>query len=87
VIAAIGVGFGHIDDTILTIILFTLMITLTASTYVINYSQKIYTAVAKVFNLLHIKDNLASEADNRKSSQGAPIMFLGSNKIANSLFN
>jgi Kef-type K+ transport system membrane component KefB len=87
VIVALGVGFGHVDATIMTIILFTLMITLTASTYMITYSHNLYLMVQKLLNVLHIKLSIAEEKEADVEQHTEPIMFLGSYKIANSLFD
>jgi Kef-type K+ transport system membrane component KefB len=88
VIVAIGVSYGHIDQTIMTIILFTLMITFTASTYMISYSHKLYLVADRILKKLGVKDVQIPESEKPEAGEehaGYPIIFLGFYKIASSL--
>ena len=82
VITALGVSYGHINESVVTIVLFTLMITATASTYMINYSHNIYLAVDRVLKKLRLKDVGAGIGEVKISR---PVLFLGFYKIASSL--
>ena len=88
VIVAIGVGYGHIDESIMTIILFTLMITATASTYMISYSHQLYLLTARVLKKLGVKDIGATAEEKPETGQtevAHPIIFLGFYRVASSL--
>jgi Kef-type K+ transport system membrane component KefB len=87
VIVAIGVGFGHVNESVLTIILFTLMLTLTGSTYMITYSHQLFLMTEKVRKFLRIKENGKEAADTAEGEAHLPVMVLGSYKIGNSLLS
>jgi voltage-gated potassium channel Kch len=87
VIVAIGVGFGHVDESVLTIILFTLMLTLTGSTYMITYSHQLFLITEKVRKFFRIKEAVGEAEETRDGESHAPIMVLGSYKIGNSLLS
>ncbi|MDD5094255.1 MAG: cation:proton antiporter [Dehalococcoidia bacterium] len=87
VIATLGMGFGHINENVMTIILFTLMITATASTYMITYSHKLYLTTAGVLTKLGLKDITSPEEKTIQTEDSHPIMFLGFYKIASSLLH
>jgi Kef-type K+ transport system membrane component KefB len=88
VIVALGVSFGHIDQSVMTIILLTLMITFTASTYMIAYSHKLYLISDRILKKLGFKD-IHPEGKEKPGTSGEhavyPIIFLGFYKIASSL--
>jgi Kef-type K+ transport system membrane component KefB len=90
VIVALGVNYGHVDVSVMTIVLFTLMITATASTYMITYSHTIYLAISHALSKFGVREaglEIAG-ADNNKEEEGyRPILFLGFYRIANSLLN
>jgi Kef-type K+ transport system membrane component KefB len=86
VIVALGVSFGHVDQNIMTIILFTLMITFTASTYMIGYSHKLYLISERILKKIGFKDIHVEEKPEAGAEHAAyPIIFLGFYKIASSL--
>jgi Kef-type K+ transport system membrane component KefB len=87
VIVAIGVGYGHINETVMTIILFTLMITATASTYMITYSHQLYLLADRLLRKLRLREvNInIEEAGHGETEISNPILFLGFYKIASSL--
>ncbi len=84
VIVALGVSYGHVNQSIMTIILFTLMITATASTYMISYSHRLYLVTDRALKKLGIRDVRVKE---EKPGAGEapvphPIIFLGFYKVA-----
>ncbi len=88
VIVAIGVDYGHIDKTVMTIILFTLMITATVSTYMITYSHQLYLFTDRILKKLRIKDMLPTVEEGRGEAEVSnPVLFLGFYKIASSLLH
>jgi Kef-type K+ transport system membrane component KefB len=87
VIVALGVSFGHVDQSLMTIILFTLMITFTASTYMISYSHKLYLISERILKKIGFKDIQIEEKGEPEAGakHAYPIIFLGFYKIASSL--
>jgi Kef-type K+ transport system membrane component KefB len=88
VIAAIGVSFGHIDENIMTIILFTLMITAVASTYMIGYSHSLFLFTERILKKFGLKDIPVTETEKPETAEKEfvyPILFLGFYKVASSL--
>ncbi|MFC1925133.1 cation:proton antiporter [Chloroflexota bacterium] len=83
VIVALGIGYNHVNENVLTIILFTLMITFTLSTYMISYSHHLYKLVHPVLIKLGFKDIGADEEEEAQR----PILFLGFYKVASSLLH
>lgn len=87
VIVAIGVSYGHVDQSVMTVILFTLMITFTASTYMISYSHRLYLLTDRVLKKLGVKDIRLTE-EKPEGGEGHvpyPVIFLGFYKVASSL--
>ncbi len=87
VIVAIGVDFGHVNANVMTIVLFTLMITAIASTYMITYSHGIYRIAARVLQKLGLKDVGEGETGPGEIEEYRPILFLGFYRIASSLLH
>lgn len=84
VIVALGVGYGHVGEDVLTVVLFTLMITATLSTYGITYSHSIYRAADRVLKRLGLKD-VGEEEVGEEACR--PILLLGFYKVASSLLH
>lgn len=87
VIVAIGVSFGHVNENVMTIVLFTLMITAITSTYMMTYSHGIYRAAARVLKKLGLKDVGTGDAQTDEVEDTRPILFLGFYRIASSLLH
>ncbi|NQT73603.1 MAG: cation:proton antiporter [Chloroflexi bacterium] len=87
VIVAIGVSFGHVNENVMTVILFTLMITAIISTYMMTYSHGIYRATAHVLQKLGLKDVGAGEGETGEIEDTRPILFLGFYRIASALLH
>ncbi len=88
VIVALGVSYGHISQDIMTIVLFTLMITATSSTYMITYSHQLYLFFERLTKKLGAKDIQIlgqAAAETGEGHETRPIIFLGFYKIASSL--
>jgi len=84
VIAAIGLSYGHINQNVVTIVLFTLMITATTSTYMITYSHKLYLMAQRLLRKLGLKE-LGMEEEMAETVH--PILFLGFYRIASSVLH
>lgn len=83
VICALGMSYGHISEHIVSLIVFTLVITATLSTYMIQGSHSIYTLMRSVLSLAGIKDKV--ETVESDSIEQKSIFFLGFFKNASSI--
>jgi Kef-type K+ transport system membrane component KefB len=85
VICTLGVGLGHVDQRVLSVVVLTLVITAVGSTYAILYNYEIYRAVNPLLVRMGLKDVVVSEAP--KHGAGRPIVFLGFFRAASSLLH
>lgn len=86
VIASLGFAAGHISQTILTVIMFTFVITSIASTYLIQFNQQVQGVLAKGLMSIGLKDveSHNSEEEDEKD-EGKEIALLGFFRVASSL--
>ena len=78
VVASLGLAFGHINDQVVSLIIFVFVITSTVSTYMINYNYQVYRVLSRVMSFLRLKD--VGQAAEEKELGGAaykPVVFLG----------
>ncbi|MBM3132066.1 MAG: sodium:proton exchanger, partial [Chloroflexi bacterium] len=87
VIVAIGMTYNHVNADVMTIVLFTLMITATASTYMMTYSHGLYLAADRIFKKLGLKDVGGKEEQPAEEDTPRPILFLGFYRIASALLH
>jgi Kef-type K+ transport system membrane component KefB/voltage-gated potassium channel Kch len=85
VICTLGVGLGHIDSRVLSVVVLTLVITAVGSTYAILYNYEIYSLLAPVLRRLGMRDVAEAPSDTR--APGRPIVFLGFFRHASSLLH
>ena len=85
VIVAIGINYGHVNEDVMTIVLFTLMITFLVSTYMITYSHKLYLFADPVLKKLRLSDAKMKEEEAVEAEAHRPILFLGFYRIASHL--
>lgn len=85
VIVAIGITYGHINESVMTIVLFTVMITFLSSTYMMTYSHKLYLLADRVLKKMKVPDVGIKEEDGAGGEAHRPILFLGFYKIASHL--
>jgi Kef-type K+ transport system membrane component KefB len=86
VICALGVSLQHIDERVLSIVVFTLVITSVASTYGILYSHPIFSAINPWLKRLGMRD-LGGGAEEAAAAASKPIVFLGFARHASSLLH
>ena len=86
VICALGVGLGHISESVLSIVVYTLAITSVLSTYAILGNHAIFQKVNPVLKRLGLRD-LDDEHPEDKKQLGRPIVFLGFSRYASSLLH
>ncbi len=87
VIVALGVGYGHVNENVMTIILFTLMITATTSTYMMTYSHQLYKAGARMLKVVGMSDSEFKEDTAGDEEPSQSVFILGIYKIASSLLH
>jgi voltage-gated potassium channel Kch len=86
VIGAIGVGLGHISESVLSTMVMMLVITSVSSTYMILFNHQIFDSLRPVLALLRIKD-LGEAVDEENQVIDKPLVFLGFSHDASSLLH
>lgn len=86
VIAALGLAAGHITPDILTIIIFTFVITSVTSTYLIKYSNSVQRFLSSIVQKIGFKD-MGSVDNKTRDSDKRDIAILGFFTVASSLIN
>lgn len=84
VIASIGLGMGHIDNRILSIIIFVFVITSVAAPYMIKYNQAIQHGLARILTAVGIKDVTTKEITTGEDKP-KEIALLGFFRVASSM--
>eukprot|EP00932_Pfiesteria_piscicida_P003253 SRR837773.13166.p1 GENE.SRR837773.13166~~SRR837773.13166.p1 ORF type:complete len:323 (+),score=95.23 SRR837773.13166:88-969(+) len=85
VICSLGMGFGHINEDTMTIIIWTFAILAISSSYIIGYNDTIYRKAAALGNKLRGKSVEAEDADHDghdDHNDHRDIVLLGYHKIA-----
>jgi len=86
VICAIGVSMGHIGQSVLSLVVFTLVITSVTSTYGILYNDSIFAALNPVLKKVGVRD-LGGKPEVTAAAQHKPIVFLGFFQDASALLH
>lgn len=84
VICALGVSLGHVNERVLSIVVYTLVITSVASTYAIMSSHGIFNAINPLLKRVGLRD-LGHEHTDDHSHDAKPILFLGFSRYSSSL--
>jgi voltage-gated potassium channel Kch len=87
VICAIGLSFGHIDASIMSVIVYTLVITSVLSSYGIQYNHQIYLFLRPWMSRIGMKDLSDEEMAHAPHRDSRPIFFLGFSRYASSLLH
>ena len=77
VVASLGLALGHIDNQIVSLVIFVFVITSTTSTYMINYNYQLYRFFSRVLSTVRLKDLAAGGSDESLPTSHKPIVFLG----------
>lgn len=86
VIASLGFAAGHISQDILTVIMFTFVITSISSTYLIQFNQQVQGVLAKGLIAIGLKDVESHKSeDEDEKDEGKEIALLGFFRVASSL--
>ncbi|MFZ5629429.1 MAG: cation:proton antiporter [Spirochaetota bacterium] len=83
VIAALGLASGHISSDILSIIIFTFVITSIFAPYMIKYNQQLQGKITRVFELVGLKDK-QKFVEPIEQELNKDIALLGFFKVASS---
>lgn len=84
VIVILGVGFRHIDEDVVTLVLMTLVVTCTLSTYLIQFSHRIVAALVRRARETILEDRQSMET-RLMHHEAAPLVLVGCFRIASSL--
>ena len=84
VICALGVSLGHISEKVLSVVVYTLVITSVASTYAILNSHAVFSTVNPLLKAIGLRD-LDERVHERDERPGKAIVFLGFSRYASSL--
>jgi Kef-type K+ transport system membrane component KefB len=83
VIASLGVGFGHIDRSVLSIIIFIFVFTSIGATYLIKGNDSIQKIISIILSKLGIKETHSKDED--ENTDGKDVVILGFHHHASSL--
>lgn len=84
IFATLGLALGHITDQIFAIIIAVGVVTITLSTYLILYAEKIFPYISRFLTFFERK-NAKEEAGSEGSSR--PIILIGANRIGRGIMN
>lgn len=88
VIAALGVGYKHIDERTVSVLIFVFAITSVASTYLIGYSHPLQERLTRLLERIGLRDLGASgEESAGRGSAGKDVVLLGFFDEASSLIH
>lgn len=88
VVASLGLALGHVNNQVVSLIIFVFVITSTASTYMINYNHELYLALSRGLSFLGIKDlTQTAEAKDSADTSRKPLVFLGFYREASSILH
>jgi voltage-gated potassium channel Kch len=77
VIAAIGLGYHHIEQRTVSVLIFVFAITSVASTYLIGYSHPLQETLSRWLRKAGVDDLGGEEADAKASSSAKDVVMLG----------
>ncbi len=86
VICTIGLGLGHISERIFSLVVFTLVLTSVASTYLIIHNHGIFTRLSPLLERAGLRD-LGSGDEVRAAAVKPDIVFLGFARYASSVLH
>ena len=87
VIASLGLTRGHIDGSVVTVVILTFAVTSISSTYLIGAGDRVYRALHRVLHFLHVPDLDRDNAEVAAAHADADVVFLGFFRDASSLLH
>ncbi|MBI4198717.1 MAG: cation:proton antiporter [Chloroflexi bacterium] len=86
VIVSLGLALGHIGEEVVGVLVFTLAITATLSTYMIAYSHQIFSFLDRGFQAIRLPDVGREKEEPEEEERKPPtIVLLGFFRVASSL--
>lgn len=85
VICTLGLGFGHIDQGVMSVVVLTLVITSVASTYALTYNYEIFNFVRPLLRRLGLHDLDMDETHGAEAVPHRDVLFLGFHREASSI--
>jgi Kef-type K+ transport system membrane component KefB len=79
VVASLGFALGHIDNQVVSLIIFIFVITSTTSTYMINYNYGLYKLFSRLLSALRVKEigDESEDTEEPLKAKPKPLVFLG----------
>jgi Kef-type K+ transport system membrane component KefB/Trk K+ transport system NAD-binding subunit len=88
VIVSLGLALGHISEEVVGVLVFTLAITATLSTYMILYSHQIFSILDRGFQAIRLPDvGREKEEPGQEERKPPTIVLLGFFRVASSLIS
>ncbi|HEX6349026.1 MAG TPA: cation:proton antiporter [Candidatus Dormibacteraeota bacterium] len=87
VIASLGFSRGHVDSSVVTIVILTFAVTSISSTYMIAGSDRVYRLLHRVLQLLRIPDLDRENQEIELAHAAADVVFLGFFRDASSVLH
>ena len=87
VIASLGLTRGHIDSSVVTVVVLTFAVTSVSSTYLINSSDRAYRALHGLLHLLRVPDLDRDNEEVALAHAGVDVVFLGFFRDASSVLH
>ncbi len=84
IFAAIGLSIGHITNQIFAVIVAVGVVTITLSTYIILYAEKIFPHISNLLSIFERKNTKEEEGDFGISKE---IILIGANRIGKGIMN
>lgn len=85
ILVILGVSLGHIDSSIISLITSIAIVTITISSYLITYDNKIYSKLAKYLNILESKKRIFKELELDSKNLDNHIILFGGDRMGSSI--
>lgn len=87
VIATLGVSFNHLDNKILSLFIYTLVITAVVSSYLIQFSHPLYLKFDSLLNAFGISDEKRTHFETKEKIEEHSIVLLGFHRAARAIID
>ncbi len=84
IFATLGLSLGHISEQVFALIVAVGVVTITLSTYLILYAEKIFPYISKFLSIFEKKNAIEEEGDYGVSR---PVILIGANRIGKGILN
>jgi Kef-type K+ transport system membrane component KefB len=89
VVVSLGLALGHINEQVVSLVIFIFVITSTTSTYMINYNYQLSKPLGRALSALGLKDLAEGGGDAAGSPETSykPVVFLGFYREASAILH